>query len=122
MPIPVQIIFATISPISLYKAAAVADRIFEINSNSFSVSFVTSVSENSSSVLNHHSATEPLCDKVKALRREVADLRRFRSIPRNARNGRTRSKSRSEKLSYYHFRFRENAKKCISPCFFQESS
>ncbi|GFT34146.1 hypothetical protein NPIL_549061 [Nephila pilipes] len=68
------------------KAAAVTDRFFEKNPNS--ISFVPSTSKSSSSVPNHRCATELLVDEIKTLRKEVADIRRSCSRPKNTRNGR----------------------------------
>ncbi|GFR12996.1 hypothetical protein TNCT_111831 [Trichonephila clavata] len=43
--------------------------------------------------------------------------------PRNRNRSRSHSKSRSSshRLCWYHYRFRANAQKCISPCSFKES-
>ncbi|GFQ77489.1 uncharacterized protein TNCT_546711 [Trichonephila clavata] len=43
--------------------------------------------------------------------------------PRYHNRSRSRSKSRSSshRLCWYHYRFRANAQKCISPCSFKES-
>ncbi|GFV04209.1 hypothetical protein TNCV_918301 [Trichonephila clavipes] len=79
------------------------------------------VEQSPSSVTDRRSSTDMLLDEVKALRKEVADLRRSRSQFRHNNVRRKRSNSRSSKLCWYHFRFQANAKKCIPPCSFTEN-
>ncbi|KAF8774851.1 hypothetical protein HNY73_017359 [Argiope bruennichi] len=120
IPIPVQIILASISPISSDKAAVVADRILDINSTS--ISTISSGSERSSSpVKKLKSDMDLLRNEIKELRKEVADLRR--SLSRfwsSSSTRRARSKSGGNRYCWYHFRFHEKAKRpCIPPCSFK---
>ncbi|GFX03235.1 transposon Ty3-I Gag-Pol polyprotein [Trichonephila clavipes] len=113
MPVPVQTILASISPITSDKASEVADRILAISPHA--INAVSASGASPSSVTDRRSSTDMLLDEVKALRKEVADLRRSRSQFRHNNVRRKRSNSRSSKLCWYHFRFQANAKKCIPP-------
>ncbi|KAF8778939.1 hypothetical protein HNY73_015613 [Argiope bruennichi] len=78
MPVPVQTILTSISPISSDKAADIADRILDINSTSISTIFSGS-ERNSSPMMELKSDMDLLRNEIKELRKEVADLRRSRS-------------------------------------------
>ncbi|GFX21403.1 uncharacterized protein TNCV_2821111 [Trichonephila clavipes] len=120
MPVSVQTILASISPITSDKASEVADRILAISPHA--INAVSASGASPSSVTDRRSSTDMLLDEVKALRKEVADLRRSRSQFRHNNNvRRKRSNSRSSKLCWHHFRFQANAKKCIPPCSFTEN-
>ncbi|KAF8791342.1 uncharacterized protein LOC129959660 [Argiope bruennichi] len=119
MPVPVQTILASISPISSDKAEDVADRILDINSTS--ISTISSGSEcNSSPVKKLKSDMDLLRNEIKELLKERADIRlsrrRFRS---SSSTRRVRSKSGGNRYCWYHFRFHEKAKRCIPPCSFK---
>lgn len=112
MPVPVQTILASLSPISSEKAADVADRILDIN--------YSSINTISSPPKERKTEMELLREEIKGLRQEVADLRRSRSRYRSlSGNRRARTKSRDNKHCWYHFRYREKAKKCVPPCSFK---
>ncbi|GFX74013.1 transposon Tf2-9 polyprotein [Trichonephila clavipes] len=94
MPVPVQTILASISPITSDKASEVADRILAISPHA--INAVSASGASPSSVTDRRSSTDMLLDEVKALRKEVADLRRSRSQFRHNNNvRRKRSNSRS---------------------------
>ncbi|GFX02507.1 retrovirus-related Pol polyprotein from transposon 17.6 [Trichonephila clavipes] len=94
MPVPVQTILASISPITSDKASEVADRILAISPHA--INAVSASGASPSSVTDRRSSTDMLLDEVKALRKEVADLRRSRSRFRHNNNvRRKRSNSRS---------------------------
>ncbi|GFT40580.1 transposon Tf2-9 polyprotein [Trichonephila clavipes] len=94
MPVPVQTILASISPITSDKASEVADRILAISPHA--INAVSASGASPSSVTDRRSSTDILLDEVKALRKEVADLRRSRSQFRHNNNvRRKRSNSRS---------------------------
>ncbi|GFW40541.1 transposon Ty3-G Gag-Pol polyprotein [Trichonephila clavipes] len=96
MPVPVQTILASISPITSDKASEVADRILAISPHA--INAVSASGASPSSVTDRRSSTDMLLDEVKALRKEVADLRRSRSQFRhNKIVRRKRSNSRSTK-------------------------
>ncbi|GBM12495.1 hypothetical protein AVEN_188677-1 [Araneus ventricosus] len=112
MPVPVQTIGASISPVTSDKAAEVADRILAINPNS--IHAVSSRGEGSPSSMNERrSTTDLLREEIQALRKEVADLRQFRT---QSNSRRTRSQSLENKLCWYHFRFQDKAQKCVPSC------
>ncbi|GFW20729.1 transposon Tf2-11 polyprotein [Trichonephila clavipes] len=94
MPVPVQTILASISPITSDKASEVADRILAISPHA--INAVSASGASPSSVTDRRSSTDMLLDEVKALHKEVADLRRSRSQFRHNNNvRRKRSNSRS---------------------------
>ncbi|GFV25524.1 transposon Ty3-I Gag-Pol polyprotein [Trichonephila clavipes] len=94
MPVPVQTILASISPITSDKASEVVDRILAISPHA--INAVSASGASPSSVTDRRSSTNMLLDEVKALRKEVADLRRSRSQFRHNNNvRRKRSNSRS---------------------------
>ncbi|GFV89773.1 hypothetical protein TNCV_827651 [Trichonephila clavipes] len=94
MPVSVQTILASISPITSDKASEVADRILAISPHA--INAVSASGASPSSVTDRRSSTDMLLDEVKALRKEVADLRRSRSQFRHNNNvRRKRSNSRS---------------------------
>ncbi|GFW01059.1 transposon Tf2-8 polyprotein [Trichonephila clavipes] len=94
MPVPVQTILASISPITSDKASEVADRTLAISPHA--INAVSASGASPSSVTDRRSSTDMLLDEVKALRKEVADLRRSRSQFRHNNNvRRKRSNSRS---------------------------
>ncbi|GFX98981.1 transposon Tf2-9 polyprotein [Trichonephila clavipes] len=94
MPVPVQTILASISPITSDKTSEVADRILAISPHA--INAVSASGASPSSVTDRRSSTDMLLDEVKALRKEVADLRRSRSQFRHNNNvRRKRSNSRS---------------------------
>ncbi|GFX85361.1 transposon Ty3-I Gag-Pol polyprotein [Trichonephila clavipes] len=84
---------ASISPITSDKASEVADRILAISPHA--INAVSASGASPSSVTDRRSSTDMLLDDVKALRKEVADLRRSRSQFRHNNVRRKRSNSRS---------------------------
>ncbi|GFU76131.1 uncharacterized protein TNCV_4120521 [Trichonephila clavipes] len=84
MPVPVQTILASISPITSDKASEVADRILAISPHA--INAVSASGASPSSMTDRRSSTDMLLDEVKALRKEVADLRRSRSQFRHNNN------------------------------------
>ncbi|GBL64082.1 hypothetical protein AVEN_185981-1 [Araneus ventricosus] len=117
MPVPVQTILASISPITSDKAAEVADRILAISPNSIHTISSGGDGSPASPMNERRSTTDLLREEIQALRKEVADLRRSRSRFRTQSNSRrTRSQSRENKLCWYHFRFQDKAQKCAPPC------
>ncbi|GFX57365.1 transposon Tf2-6 polyprotein [Trichonephila clavipes] len=102
MPVPVQTILASISPITSDKASEVADRILAISPHA--INAVSASGASPSSVTDRRSSTDMLLHEVKALHKEVADLRRSRSQFRHNNNvRRKRSNSRSMLLSVLIF-------------------
>lgn len=112
MPTSVQTILASISPLSTDKAAEVADRILEIN-----------IGNVSASTKEQSSSSDTLLHELQALRKEVAEIRRSRSVSRSF-NKRSRSASRNRKhqICWYHYKFKDLAKKCVEPCSFRQEN
>lgn len=122
MPVPVQTILASLSPITSDKAAEVADRILDISNTNVSAVIRENVSSAPTDKRVNSSSMDVIYEELKALRKEVAELRRSRSSSRN-RNFDRRGRSQSlDKLCWYHRRFKDNAKKCISPCTYKGNS
>lgn len=66
-------------------------------------------------------------NEIQELKREIAELtKRFRDVTRFQPRDRSRSKSRERKkfgnLCFYHYRFREKARKCQKPCSFKSEN
>lgn len=114
LPTPVQSIIAAVTPLSLEKAADIADRVMEVTPMPVSACSVSSV----------HSIEDRLFAEIKKLNERIDEisLRRGRSPHRNHAS-RTRSKSRSRTFAtcWYHHKFGQNAKKCVPPCNFEKN-
>lgn len=118
MPSHVQSIIASIQPITPQKAADVADRILEVSTpevNELSNPAVTGNSE--------------LLAEVRALRQEVAYLRRSRDRSTSRASHQFRRKSVSttrgnsdNSVCWYHAKFQEKALKCKKPCSYSGNS
>lgn len=116
LPQNVQNILASVAPTSAQKAAEIADRILDISKAQ--VSALSSHSETQSGTFNSE-----LLAEIRELRKEVASMRRDRSVSRNRNNRKERSNSatRQSTLCWYHRRFGKKcrADKCVSPCTWQ---
>ncbi|GBN65403.1 hypothetical protein AVEN_81557-1 [Araneus ventricosus] len=51
----------------------------------------------------------------------MSKCRRSRTMRRRDKQ-RARSTSRKDQVCWYHFRFRENAKKCVQPCSYKQEN
>lgn len=128
LPQNVQAILISTGQTDLDKLADVADKIQEVT-QPYAISTVTphKVGEPSSSQCASISSLEA---KIEVLAQQVAELnskqstyRRGRSNSRNRepRGGsQTRNSSNPDWLCFYHFRFKENARKCVPPCAWQK--
>ncbi|GFX07175.1 transposon Tf2-9 polyprotein [Trichonephila clavipes] len=114
LPTAVQTILASITPITVEKAAEVADRILEVSTPTVSLS----TNATASSSENH------ILQEIERLHKRIDDLTmKERRTPerRNSYRPRNRSFSRSrESCCWYHKKFQERAKKCIPPCSYKE--
>lgn len=114
LPVQVQTVLA-VSSENLSKLAEMADKVIDVSSGPN----ISSIDSNRNNVdLNK------LFEQMNLMRSEISELRKSRSniSDRNSQN-RNRSRSRSRGgLCFYHFRFREKAHKCISPCNYKATS
>lgn len=116
LPTSVQSILAAISPMTIEKAAEVADRVMEVTPMQVSAFSVTSVD----------SIENRLLEEIKKLNLRVDELSRGTGRDRSRGNSarRSRSKSQTKKFDtcWYHYKFGENAQKCTPPCKFSKNA
>lgn len=113
LPSSVQSILASVTPLSLGKAADIADRIME----------VTPISVSSVSVSSQNKNFEDLLTELKRLNMRIDTIERSRSQSRNRFQKRNRSNS-EHKISdfcWYHTKFGEKALKCVPPCTYSKN-
>ncbi|GFT47238.1 hypothetical protein NPIL_606331 [Nephila pilipes] len=109
LPTSVQTILASITPITVEKAAEVADRILEVSTPNVSLSTNAIVSSNDNRILQ----------EIERLNKRIDDLTLRHSTPQRSNSRpRNHSFSRSSESDFccYHNKFQERAKKCTSPC------
>lgn len=113
LPTNVQSILAAVTPLTLEKAADIADRVMEVTPMQVSACSVSSV----------HSIEDRLLEEIKKINTRIDEisLRRGRSARRD-HTPRARSTSRSKTFAncWYHHKFGQNAKKCVPPCNFEK--
>ncbi|GFT33718.1 transposon Tf2-6 polyprotein [Trichonephila clavipes] len=110
LPTRVQSILAAISPLTLEKAAEVADRVMEVTPIAVSA---CSVSSDKNSIESH------VLEEIKKLNLRIDEISRSRSrnLPFHKRN---RSKSKTYEQCWYHYKFGSAAQKCHPPCKFSK--
>ncbi|GFW89808.1 hypothetical protein TNCV_2424651 [Trichonephila clavipes] len=97
LPTRVQSILAAISPLTLEKAAEVADRVMEVTPIAVSA---CSVSSDKNSIESH------LLEEIKKLNLRIDEISRSRSRNRNLPfHKRNRSKSKTYEQCWYHYKF-----------------
>ncbi|GFT98633.1 transposon Tf2-9 polyprotein [Trichonephila clavipes] len=99
LPTRVQSILAAISPLTLEKAAEVADRVMEVTPIAVSA---CSVSSDKNSIESH------LLEEIKKLNLRIDEISRSRSRSRNRNlpfHKRNRSKSKTYEQCWYHYKF-----------------
>lgn len=106
LPSHVQSILAAIEPLSLTKAAEVADRILEV-----SPANVSQVSNRADNLAQ--SNYQELMAQIKQLDARLNAFMRNKKF--RDRRSRSRSNSRS-KICWYHSKFGNQAQKCATPC------
>ncbi|GFR28820.1 transposon Tf2-6 polyprotein [Trichonephila clavata] len=119
LPTSVQTILASITPITVEKAAEVADRILEVSipNVSLSTNAIASSSENR------------ILQEIERLNRRIDDLTMRQRTPERRNNSRSRNHSRNRSFSrsresgfcWYHRKFQERAKRCNSPCSYKKN-
>ncbi|GFS47684.1 transposon Tf2-11 polyprotein [Trichonephila clavipes] len=110
LPTRVQSILAAISPLTLEKAAEVADRVMEVTPIAVSA---CSVSSDKNSIESH------VLEEIKKLNLRIDEISRSRSRSRNRNlpfHKRNRSKSKTYEQCWYHYKFGSAAQKCHPPC------
>ncbi|GFR09381.1 transposon Tf2-9 polyprotein [Trichonephila clavata] len=119
LPTSVQTILASITPITVEKAAEVADRILEVSIPNVSLSTNAIVSSSENRILQ----------EIERLNRRIDDLtmrqrtpeRRNNSLSRNHSRNRSFSRSRESGFCWYYRKFQERAKRCNSPCSYKKN-
>ncbi|GFT45980.1 transposon Tf2-6 polyprotein [Trichonephila clavipes] len=115
LPTRVQSILAAISPMTLEKAAEVADRVMEVTPIAVSA---CSVSSDKNSIESH------ILEEIKKLNLRIDEISRSRSRSRNRNlpfHKRNRSKSKTYEQCWYHYKFGSAAQKCHPPCKFSKN-
>ncbi|GFU74288.1 transposon Tf2-9 polyprotein [Trichonephila clavipes] len=115
LPTRVQSILAAISPLTLEKAAEVADRVMEVTPVAVSA---CSVSSDKNSIESH------VLEEIKKLNLRIDEISRSRSRSRNRNlpfHKRNRSKSKTYEQCWYHYKFGSAAQKCHPPCKFSKN-
>ncbi|GFY24743.1 peptidase A2 domain-containing protein [Trichonephila clavipes] len=116
LPTCVQSILAAISPLTLEKAAEVADRDMEVTPIAVSA---CSVSSDKNSIESH------VLEEIKKLNLRIDEISRSRSRSRNRNlpfHKRNRSKSKTYEQCWYHYKFGSAAQKCHPPCKLSKTS
>ncbi|GFX54520.1 retrovirus-related Pol polyprotein from transposon opus [Trichonephila clavipes] len=126
MPPPIQTVLSASSE-PLDKLAIIADKVSEVVGASSTICAATTVPPPSqSSSCSVQSTMDSLARQIQELSLQVAELTRERNSSRHQRysSDRRRSHSRSWSVNrgsgicYYHRRYKEQARKCVSPCAF----
>ncbi|GFS91608.1 transposon Tf2-9 polyprotein [Trichonephila clavipes] len=118
LPTAVQTILASITPITVEKAAEVADRILEVSTPTVSLSTNAIASSSENRILQEIERLHKRIDDLTMKERRTPE-RRNSSRPRNRSRNRSFSRSR-ESCCWYHKKFQERAKKCIPPCSYKK--
>ncbi|GFX44634.1 transposon Tf2-6 polyprotein [Trichonephila clavipes] len=118
LPTAVQTILASITPITVEKAAEVADRILEVSTPTVSLSTNAIASSSENRILQEIERLYKRIDDLTMKERRTPE-RRNSSRPRNRSRNRSFSRSR-ESCCWYHKKFQERAKKCIPPCSYKK--
>ena len=118
-------VILTISSEPLDNIANMADKIIETYSHNITINSLTSESKIKN---NNLFEVNDLVNQINELKSEVQYLKRSRSRS-NDYNRKSRSKSnnnnenrKDKPFCWYHYRFKNNATKCVSPCSFNSNS
>ncbi|GFU15043.1 retrovirus-related Pol polyprotein from transposon 297 [Trichonephila clavipes] len=126
MPPHIQTVLSASSE-PLDKLAIIADKVSEVVGSSSTICAATTVSPPSqSSSCSVQPTMDSLARQVQELSLRVAELTRERNFSRHQRyssdrrrsHSRSRSVNRGSGICYYHRRYKEQARKCVSPCAF----
>ncbi|GFY16824.1 uncharacterized protein TNCV_4338251 [Trichonephila clavipes] len=126
MPKHIQTVFSASSE-PLDKLAIIADKVSEVVGASSIICAATTVPPPSqSSSCSAQPTMDSLARQIQELSLQVAELTRERNSSRHQRyssdrrrsHSRSRSVNRGSGICYYHRRYKEQARKCVSPCAF----
>ncbi|GFV88989.1 retrovirus-related Pol polyprotein from transposon 17.6 [Trichonephila clavipes] len=126
MPPHIQTVL-TASSEPLDKLAIIADKVSEVVGASSTICAATTVPPPSqSSSCSAQPTMDSLARQIQELSLQVAELKRERNSSRHQRysserrrsHSRSRSVNRGSGICYYHRRYKEQARKCVSPCAF----
>ncbi|GFV59532.1 hypothetical protein TNCV_1752711 [Trichonephila clavipes] len=118
-------------PQSLDKLAIIADKVSEVVGASSTICAATTVPPPSqSSSCSVQPTMDSLVRQIQELSLQVAELTRERNSSRHQRyssdrrrsHSRSRSVNRGSGICYYHRRYKEQARKCVSPCAFVQKN
>ncbi|GFU30051.1 retrovirus-related Pol polyprotein from transposon 17.6 [Trichonephila clavipes] len=126
MPPHIQTVLSASSE-PLDKLAIIADKVSEVVGASSTICAATTVPPPSqSSSCSAQPTMDSLARQIQELSLQVAELTRERNSSRHQRyssdrrrsHSRFRSVNRGSGICYYHRRYKEQARKCVSPCAF----
>ncbi|GFX02315.1 retrovirus-related Pol polyprotein from transposon opus [Trichonephila clavipes] len=126
MPPHIQTVLSASSE-PLDKLAIIADKVSEVVGSSSTICAATTVPPPSqSSSFSVQPTMDSLARQIQELSLQVAGLTRERNSSRHQRyssdrrrsHSRSRSVNRGSGICYYHRRYKEQARKCVSPCAF----
>ncbi|GFU03454.1 transposon Tf2-11 polyprotein [Trichonephila clavipes] len=126
MPPHIQTVLSASSE-PLDKLAIIADKVSEVVGASSTICAATTVPPPSqSSSCSAQPTMDSLSRQIQELYLQVAELTRERNSSRHQRyssnrrrsHSRSRSVNRGSGICYYHRRYKEQARKCVSPCAF----
>ncbi|GFW47275.1 transposon Tf2-9 polyprotein [Trichonephila clavipes] len=126
MPPHIQTVLSASSE-PLDKLAIIADKVSEVVGASSTICVATTVPPPSqSSSCSAQPTMDSLARQIQELSLQVAELTRERNSSRHQRyrsdrrrsHSRSRSVNRGSGICYYHRRYKEQARKCVSPCAF----
>ncbi|GFT24027.1 transposon Ty3-I Gag-Pol polyprotein [Trichonephila clavipes] len=130
MPPHIQTVLSASSE-PLDKLAIIADKVSEVVGASSTICAATTVPPPSqSSSCSVQPTMDSLARQIQELSLQVAKLTRERNSSRHQRyssdrrrsHSRSRSVNRGSGICYYHRRYKEQARKCVSPCAFVQKT
>ncbi|GFT32035.1 transposon Tf2-8 polyprotein [Trichonephila clavipes] len=130
MPPHIQTVLSASSE-PLDKLAIIADKVSEVVGASSTICAATTVPPPSqSSSCSAQPTMDSLARQIQELSLQVAELTRERNSSRHQRyssdrrrsHSRSRSVNRGSGICYYHRRYKEQARKCVSPCAFVQKT
>ncbi|GFW83535.1 transposon Tf2-9 polyprotein [Trichonephila clavipes] len=130
MPPHIQTVLSASSE-PLDKLAIIADKVSEVVGASSTINAATTVPPPSqSSSCSAQPTMDSLARQIQELSLQVAELTRERNSSRHQRyssdrrrsHSRSRSVNRGSGICYYHRRYKEQARKCVSPCAFVQKT
>ncbi|GFV82681.1 retrovirus-related Pol polyprotein from transposon opus [Trichonephila clavipes] len=130
MPPHIQTVLSASSE-SLDKLAIIADKVSQVVGASSTICAAKTVPPPSqSSSCSAQPTMDSLARQIQELSLQVAELTRERNSSRHQRyssdrrrsHSRSRSVNRGSGICYYHRRYKEQARKCVSPCAFVQKT